>query len=232
MKGITGYLLGAVVVALLGGVCLAAGLLERQMARAQQQFAALDYVEPDATFETAERYFEYGSRLPWIGSGPLNDVRARRAALRYWQQQYGTIVPRQIDPVGAIASDNIELQLVVANAVYRAGQAGADDRQAALEALDAGIGAYLSVLENATRHEDAAYNYEYLVRLRDDIDQERLAGFPEAEEDGPLGREGGPLVPGGGDTIDFRIYIPVEPEELFRGQGGDAGQAGPSERKG
>ena len=231
MKGITGYLLGAVVVALLGGVCLAAGLLERQMARAQQQFAALDYIEPDAAFETAERYFQYGSRLPWIGNGPLNDVRVRRAALRYWQQQYGTIVPRQLDPVGAIAPDNIELQLVVANAVYRAGQAGADDRQAALEALDAGIDAYLSVLKNATRHEDAAYNYEYLVRLRDDIDQGRRPGLPDAEEDGPLGREGDQPVQES-DMSDFKIFIPVESEELDKGDDGEAGKAGPIERKG
>jgi hypothetical protein len=228
MKRITGYLLGAAVLALLGVVCLAGERVDREMARAQQNLATLNYDEPEATFETAERYFEYGSRLPWIGNGPLNDVRARKAALYYWQRQYGAIVPQQTDPVGAIAPDNVELQLVVANAVYRTGQAQAKDRRTTLQALDAGINAYFAVLKNAKRHEDAAYNYEYLVRLRADIDKgRRKPELARADPNGPLGRPG--MVPQESSTGNFKIYIPLDSQELKAGQ---AGKALPKGRKG
>ena len=45
----------------------------------------------------------------------------------------------------------------------------AKDRQTTLQVLDNGIQAYDTVLKNASRQEDAAYNYEYLVRLRDEL---------------------------------------------------------------
>src|SRR5712692_560455 len=100
MKAITGWLLGALVLALVGGVCLAAGILDREMAHAQEHVVSGDYDEPQAILDTTERYFEYATRLPWVGNGPVNDVRARKAALRYWQRQYAAVVPEIIDPVG------------------------------------------------------------------------------------------------------------------------------------
>ena len=225
MKAIAGYLFTAVGLALVGAVCLGAGLLDRDMAHAQQSVIALKYDEPDQTFATAERYFEYGSSLPWIGDGPVNDVRARRAALRYWQRQYGAIVPQQPDPVSGVQADNIRLQLVVANAVYRAGQMQAKNRQTTLQALEAGIQAYLTVLKNATRQEDAAYNYEYLVRLLDEIQEGRV--IPRVLLGDPNGHSG--ISRENGDASKFKLLIPLEPEE--RDKAG-AGKVGPIKRKG
>src|SRR5687767_1483695 len=101
MKGITGYILGAVVLALIGGVALIVSNVERQMAAAQESVATFQYEGLDETLDSIEPYLEYGSRLPWVGSGPLNDLRARRAAVQYWQRQYEPIVPQQTDPIGA-----------------------------------------------------------------------------------------------------------------------------------
>lgn len=228
MKGITGYLVAAVVLALVGGVSMAASMLERDMARAQEDVATLKYDGPQATFDATERYFEYASHLPWVGNGPMNDVRARKAALRYWQQQYRAIVPQQTDPVSAVAADNVQLQLIVANAVYRTGIAEAKDRPTTLQALDAGINAYLAVLKNATHEEDAAYNYEYLTRLRDEVDKGRRKPGELAMK-GPNGAEGAP--PTLESTLgDFKIYIPLESEE--RQDQGAAGKAAPLKRKG
>ena len=84
MKGISGLLLAAVALALLGGVLTTAGVLERDMADAQASVTAMSYDAAEETFDRAERYYEYGSHLPWIGNGPVNDVRARKAALHYW----------------------------------------------------------------------------------------------------------------------------------------------------
>ena len=38
-----------------------------------------------------------------------------------------------------------------------------------MQALNEAATGYLTVLKNNTWHEDAAYNYEYIVRLRDEL---------------------------------------------------------------
>lgn len=231
MRAIAGYLLGVVLLALIGGVCLAAGLLDRDLALAQQDLVALNYDGPDATFEKAERYYAYSSRLPWVGDDVLNDVRARRAALQYWQRRYASIVPEQDDPVAGVAEDNVALQLVVANAVYRTRQTQAKDKQTTLEALDSGILGYLTVLKNAGRQEDAAYNYEYLVRLREELLKgRRKPGLVSVEETtSPHGRAGAP--PEQETDGEFKVYVPLESDERDM-SGGKSGKATPIQRKG
>ena len=229
MRRIAGYLIATVVLALAGGASLAAGLLDRGLARAQEDFTTRKYDMPEATFETAEHYLEYGERIPWISRGPLGDVRARKATVRYWQRRYTEIVSEQPEPLDGRGGDNIALQLVVANAVYRNAQAGAKDRQATLQALDAGINAYVAVLKNTTRQEEAAYNYEYLLRVRDEVDKgRRKPGFPE-EPASPFGYPGS-FPAADGTMRDFKTFIPLESNE--RKDAGAAAKTPPMKRKG
>jgi hypothetical protein len=229
MKKAIRYFLGGVMAALLGAVCLAAGRLERDIARAQQDVAVEHYDRSDATFATAERYFEYGSRIPGVGNGPLNEMRARRAALRYWQHQYEAVAPQLEDPVAAIPPDNVDLQVIVANAVYRARRAEAKDRESSIEALNSAISAYATALKNSRRREDAAFNYEYLVRLRDEFEKERRK--PEltaGQEENPFGRAAAPFTRSG-DTSKFKVLVPLESSEPSES---GAGKAAPMKRKG
>lgn len=229
MKAAIWYFVSAVVVAAFGALCLEVGWLQRDLARAQQLVAAQKYAEADATFARAERYFEITSRVPGLGHSPLNRIRARRAALRYWQGQYAALAPDEGDPTIAVPADNVDLQFVVANAVYRARAAEARDRPATIEALTAGINAQLVVLKNALRREDAAFNYEYLLRLRDELERNRRkpdVGGGEAE--GPLGSEASPeQTPG--DMKSFKTYVPLTPTELDKA---DSGRGQPVKRKG
>jgi hypothetical protein len=229
MKSAIRYLVGAVVAAVLGGVCLASGFLQRDMAHAQQEVALQKYGDADATFERAERYFEYGSRIPGVGNRLLNDVRARRAAAHYWQQQYGMFVPDQGDPTSAIPRDNLDLQFIVANGVYRAHQSQVKDRASMIEALNAGINSYLVVLKNSTRRDDAAFNYEYLLRLREDIEKGRRKPDPGGGEvENPLGAAASPeKAPT--DMKNFKTYVPLTPNELDKA---DSGKGQPIKRKG
>lgn len=233
MKGIAGYVVGAAILALLGSVCLATSRLERQMAGAQETFVTTDYEASDASLAAVERYYEYASRLPWVGVGALNDVRARKAALRYWQREYGDLLPAgRPDPVADVAPDNVQQQLIVANALFRRGQAQVKDRASTLQMLDAGINAYLQVLTNVERPEDApyleaaAYNYEYLVRLRDEMGRRRR-DIPPPSSDRPLGAEGQKQERTAEE--EFKTYVPLEKKER---EDGDAGQDGPRVRKG
>jgi len=230
MKAMAGYLIGAVVLALAGWASLTASRLDRDLAQSDLDFAARRYDPSAAVFDRAERYFEYASRLPWVGNGPLNDVRARRGAAQYWQRDYAALVPKESDPVAAISADNIELQRLVANAVYRMGQVQSTDKEKTLAAIDASLNAYMSVMRSAPGLQDVAYNYEYLVRLRDEVDRGRRRSGSEAGEESPNGRGGGP-APEQGNANEFKIYIPLESDELQEGSGA-AGKAAPTERKG
>ncbi len=228
MKSITGYLCVALVFALLGGVFLGLGRLDRDIAHAQQSVSSLKYAEADQAYASVEHYLEYGSRLPWISHGPVNDIRTRRAQLRYWQGQYPAITPQQPDPVGVVSADNVGLQLVVANAVYRSGRMQAKDKQATLKAVESGIQAYLTVLKNASHPEDAAYNYEFLVRLREDMLQGRvIPKLPNGAND-PNGLVG--IIFERGDAGGFRPYVPLDKEE--RDKAGGPAKVAPIKRKG
>ena len=233
MKGIAGYLVGAAVLALLGSVGLATSRVEREMASAQETLVTVDYETSVAALDTVERYYEYASHLPGVGADPLNDVRARKAALRYWQREYGALVPAgRADPVADVAPDNIPQQLIVANAVFRSGQTQPKDRAATLQMLDAGINAYLTVVTNAARQEDvlyledAAYNYEYLIRLRNEMGRRRR-DLPPPGSDRPLGTEG--QIERGKSEEQFKTYVPQEKKER---EDGDAAKGAPRVRKG
>jgi hypothetical protein len=230
MKGITGYLISAIVLALAGGALLVAASLERDLATAQEHVVAQKYNDVEPTYETAEKYYDYASHLPGVGAGPANDIRTKHATLHYWQKDYAAVIPQQTDPVGSVPQDNPDLQLVVANAVYRSAQSKMKDKETTLAALDQGIISYVTVLKNSPRNEDAAFNFELLVRLRDELDKgKRKPGPAEMVLKGPDGAAGAPPTIDS-SMSDFKIYIPLESQE--RQDQGVAGKAAPGKRKG
>lgn len=212
-------LVGAAIAALVGVVSLNAGYLLRDLAHAEQEVAAQQLARADETFARAERYFEQVSRVPGVSGGWLNDVRTRRATLRYWHQEYAALAPEG-DPVAAVPAENVDLQMVVANALFHARRAEAGDREAMLVALNAGMAGYLTVLKNSQRREDAAFNYEYLQRLRDEVEKTRgKAPLPIVEQPGPLGRPATSDTPQGRKT-DFKTLVPLEVQEIDKANAG------------
>lgn len=229
MKSITALLLAAVVAAAAGGVFLMTARLQGRMADAQEQIATRQYAEARESLEAAEGYLEYGQWLPWIGDGALKEVRARQAALQYWQGEYASVLPAQAEPVAAVDESNVELQLVVANAAFRAGVSGTTERAALVQALSEAANGYQIVLRNDTWHEDAAHNYEYVVRLRDEVAKGRRPPAPQPEKGDELGQGGAPSP---ATTMKgFEIYIPLEGNERTP-EGGEAGKAEAKQRKG
>ena len=230
MNSIIGFLIGAVLFAVVGTASLTAARFQRHMASAQEQLATLQYPGARESLDAAEGYLEYGRWLPWVGESSLKEVRARKAALQYWQGDYESVLPAQAEPVALVDETNVELQLVVANAAYRFGQARSKDRDSILQALNEAASGYGTVLKNTVWHEDAAYNYEYISRLRDEIARGRRPPVAQQEEAAAdLGEEGAPSP----DTSlkGFQIYIPLEGSERTPA-GGEAGKAGEKQRKG
>ena len=230
MKNITGLVLGAILSAVIGMAALTASRFQRQMADAQEQIATLQYPAAKNSLDAAEGYLEYARWIPGIGAASLKEVRARKAALLYWQGDYESVLPAQAEPVALVDESNVELQLVVANAAHRFSQARTKDRDSMLQALNDAASGYATVLRNDVWHEDAAYNYEYIVRLRDEIARGRRPPVPQQEEGAAdLGEQGAPSP----DTSlkGFQIYVPLEGNERTP-EGGEAGKAGEKQRKG
>jgi hypothetical protein len=230
MKGITGYLISAVALALLGGALLVAAGLDRDVATAQEHVVAQKYDTVEPAYEKAEKYYDYASHIPGVGEGPANDIRTKHATLHYWQKDFAAVIPQQTDAVGSVPADNPDLQLVVANAVYRTAQSKMKDKETTMAGLDQGILSYVTVLKNSPRNEDAAFNFELLVRLRDELDKgKRKPGPAEMVLKGPDGASGAPPTIDS-SMSDFKIYIPLESQE--RQDQGVAGKASAGKRKG
>jgi hypothetical protein len=230
MKGITAYIVLAVGLALLGAGLLVAANLDRDLATAAEHVVAQKYNDVEPAYERAEQYYDYASHIPGVGAAPANDIRAKHATLHYWQKDYAAVIPQQTDPVGSVPADNSGLQLVVANAVYRVAQSKMKDKETTMAGLDQGILSYVTVLKNSPKNEDAAFNFELLVRLRDELDKgKRKPGPAEMVLKGPDGAAGAP--PQIESTMsDFKIYIPLESQE--RQDQGVAGKAAAGKRKG
>src|SRR5262249_9718104 len=145
-KEAIGYFIAALVLAALGIACLSWGRLERDLARTERSVAALDTAKADAMLARADAFYTRAARFPFVGRESLNGIRAERAALHYWQREYAAIVPEGADPIGALAPDNVELQLIVANAIFRRGAGSLNDPATRNAALDAAAAAQLAVL--------------------------------------------------------------------------------------
>ena len=228
MKGTVVWGIAAAVLAVVGVVCLRIATVERLGADAQQDLATLNYTRAEQSLAEAETSIGLARYVPGFGAGVLDEVRARRGALQYWQHKYDTLLPEGADPVAAIEEGNLDLKLVVANAVYRQNQARYKDRETTKQALEESAAAYFAVLKNSGWREDAAYNYEYLIRLRDE--QAKGKQPPEGGDasKGDMGQGGQPSE--ATSQKGFQIYIPLESQE--KPLGGDAGKAPPKDRKG
>ena len=230
MKGMIGFVIGALALAAVGVLFLGAGRFERDMADAQELATTEQYDASRARLQSAQHYARYGQWVPRVGPAAANDVRAREAALAYWQRNYDAVLPRDNDPVSGIETTNPELQTIVANAAYRAGQAAAHDRPTTIQAYDEAIGGFQTVLKNEAWNEDAAFNYEYLIRARDEFAKGRRKTGEQKPPDGKgqFGSSGSPQQ--SGDTKKFEIYVPLNGNE--RTKAGEAGKGTTNVRKG
>ena len=229
MKSVTADIVAALVFAAVGVVALTASRLERNLADAQEQTTTQQYQLAQGSLEAADQRLRYARWVPRIGDDTVREVRARQAALQYWQGAYEKVLPAQAEPVAAVDETNVELQLVVANAAYRNGLKGAPDRLAAVQILNEAANGYLTVLKNNTWHEEAAYNYEYVIRLRDEIQKGRKPPSEQPQQGMDLGESGAPSD--ATSTKGFQIYVPLQGDEKSP-EGGDAGKASERQRKG
>lgn len=237
MKSITGLLVGAIALALAGTLALTASRADAHMADAQELMATLRFDEAAESLDAAQDCLRYARWVPWIGTDAVREVAASKAALQYWQGQYEPLLPEG-DPVAAVDENNVPLQFVVANAVFRDKLVKAStakpttptvDRGVLVQALDEAAAGYLTVLKGERFHQDAAFNYEFTIRLRDQVAKGQKPPATQPGENADLGESGAPSP--ATSTQGFEIYIPLESNEKTPA-GGDAGKVSAKDRKG
>jgi hypothetical protein len=144
-----------------------------------------------SSWSEAQRASRMGDATRQIATLRHSDVdrevdAATTATVNYWLGQYSGITA---DTNNAEADAHV--LRTVANAAYRESERHPLSGSAAVQRLDGVLQAYASALKASPRDVEAAYNYEYVARLRD-----LVARAPQGK---PLKRAPAPAVVMAGD---------------------------------
>lgn len=206
-------LICAALAAAAGGLWLA-GRAERQLADLDGALATLRFPHAAAAADPLAASLRFAPPLPWF-RGAVDTARQQQAVAAYWAGDAAAV--GTVDP------------LIAANLAFRRAQRTAD-RQALLRQLADVAARYAEVLKTRPDLVDAAYNYEYVTRLRTRLARARTARPPEpAGGAGLHGREG--ATPPDADTKPFKMFVPMQPDERKNVQP-TAGKSPPKPRKG
>jgi hypothetical protein len=230
MKSAAGAFILAIVLIVAGVVALGEARLMRQLAFDQQRLATLHY-DDDSSVETTSVI----GRLPFSSSA---SIETQRVAASYWQARYEALTPLTGSGGERQAADP-QILLIAANASFRASRPEtSDNTRIAVERLDGVMQAYGDVLRADPGSVDAAYNYEFVFKLRDAF----AKGKPPRPRDtkaeivsadlpvGPTmhGRPGGP--PPEVPMADFKTFAPMATDE--RGELMETSRTGIGRKKG
>lgn len=186
---------------ILSGLILIYGFYEKTVATAEERFLVLDFNSAGVLYGKIQYYAEhpFAKALPFLDR-QRDDIKARREEILYRKGEFKTLAAR------AMKEDKLspERRFIAANASYRMLERESD-RKAFLEAIDMVISSYASILESDPKHFNAAFNYEYLLRLRESVKKEKKQN-----------RSRGSSTPGTGQEV---------PSNTFGQEGADSGEA-------
>jgi len=239
MKAVVIPAILAVVLAVAGATFWTIGKSEQRLADAHKELVMLRYADASAESDAVAAAQPVVQRVSGLGKSDQVDARHVKSTADYWQSAYAALEPKR-DAAGSIAETDPDVLLLAANASFRASQ-NELDRMLGVRKLDAVVKNYAEVLKNSAADPDAAYNYEYTIRMRDALAKARpgapktaaAAKMAENESDLPAGptlhgHPGGP--PAKTDMAQFKIVIPKRGEE--RKDDPQAGKGGTKVRKG
>lgn len=147
--------------------------LTARVADSKERLATLDLrVDDDLNAEGA--LSDYLPNYLSTGAPPLaTEIRRTRTTAEYWLARYGDVMEEANGDLDA------EVLLAAANAAFRSHEREGGAGPAQVQRLDGVLQAYVAVLKAAPKHMDAAYNYEYVSRVRDQM--ARSGGKPVKE---------------------------------------------------
>ena len=224
MRVMFGQLVLAVVIAAVGGICWTLAQAERRVADARGQLATLQYAGTAARSAEVDAALRHAGWTPIIGTGMAADAHDDRATAAYWLLRYEDLTAQR-----DAGDRDPQVLLLAANTAFRASQTVPSDRPEGVRRLDAVIKTYADVLKSGAGQADAAYNYEFVLRMRDALSHNRIGAIPAPDPQTTLhGHVGAP--PKGVEMSKFKVMIPKRGDE--RKQNDEAGKNGQRQRKG
>jgi hypothetical protein len=223
MKSVVGGLVAAVLLFAAGALSWSEAEATRRVARSHLRLATLHY---DAEEADPPPLLD---RLPGMGS-LASDAERHKATVSYWLARYQSLTDASGSGASVPLPNDPEVLFVAANAQFRASAPRTADQKAAIERLDGVIQAYADVLRKDPSFTDAAYNYEFVARLRDTIAREKpaaraarekkLAAVTAKPEDVSVDLPAGPTLQGlpggppeGVPMSDFKTLSPMRYDE-------------------
>ncbi|HWI18652.1 MAG TPA: hypothetical protein VNT81_12950 [Vicinamibacterales bacterium] len=182
MKTTISRLLVAAVLAIAAWLSYSESQMAAQVADARQAIATFDHANAESWSPRAS----LSDYLPGDRRSLADDVRVVKARVAYWLGRYDGVAA---DTTASTADGDI--LLAVANAAFRDSQRDTATGSAAAQRLDGVLQAYASALKASPRNAEAAYNYEFVSRLRD-----RVARTPQGRIPRAPGITGEPVMAG------------------------------------
>ncbi|MDR1990022.1 MAG: hypothetical protein LBQ09_07310 [Acidobacteriaceae bacterium] len=240
MKSVAGGLIAAIVLFVVGAVAWNEAKMTRRLASAHERLSTLHYDLHDDLDDSNVLL----AKLPVNMQSTSTDIAQYRASVSYWRAQYPTLT-EMISGSKQMPTD-AQLLFVAANASFRdAAPQMQESQKVATDSLDRVIQSYAEVLRKDPHYTDAAYNYEYVTRLRDNLAKGPAPSARNAKDKkeppkkpenvsvdlpaGPTihGRPGGP--PDDSDMSDFKTISPMRYDE--REEQNDPGRGAKIQRK-
>jgi hypothetical protein len=220
MKTFIGHILLIAVLALAGAMLWVIGSADERVAAAERTLATLRYDRAAEELSTAaaENAIE---RIIGDLSGTSTSAADSQNKAEYWLGNYDRF----------LQSDDENLKMMAADASYRALRETGGSWQAVSTRLDAIAKRYADVLRANPNNQDAAYNYEFMVRLRGAVmtAKQSIAPLDLAATGLTVhGHAGGP--PEGSDMKKFKMIVPMRPDERMEAE--QAGRGANKIRKG
>jgi hypothetical protein len=207
-------LLAAFVLILAGGVCWNAASIADDLAVRHERRATLE----DELRLDSSAWRDLIARAITAGFAGDAGIEAQGD---YWKRRYDTLTGSDDDARAGVEDGGPARLLIGAHALFRKMEReGA--RTSGPERLDQVLQAYAGVLKNGGFNQDAAYNYEFVSRLRDAVARSKTAaaarssspspsaGTPDDLPRGPTihGRPG--AHPPGSRGDEFEVLTPMD----------------------
>jgi hypothetical protein len=219
-------------------VALGIGFYHLDVARAQEALATFDAARADRIYARLEEKIEIGRHIPWIFERVHEDLQIRRSRLSYWRQDYAAILKETTTPGEDEKTLSPPLRFIRANARYRA-LTGRQGREQVIRDLGQSIRDYAKTIEAVPTFTDAAFNYEFLLMLRDDITGGRQPapfrhqGAQKSQSDqmkGVHGEQG--AEPGAKVQQQMKVLVPKEGDEDPEKRGRLPGKGSATKKRG